>query len=105
MKVKPLFDKVVVESVETEERTQSGFILPSAAQEKQQMAKIVAVGPGGIIDGKEVKMQVKVAQGYQPRLDDNDLNELFTVAGLPLLEPGELEQEVELINIKKEETE
>ena len=51
------------------------------------------------------KMQVKVAQGYQPRLDDNDLNELFTVAGLPLLEPGELEQEVELINIKKEETE
>ena len=51
------------------------------------------------------KMQVKVAQGYQPRLDDNDLNELFVVAGLPLLEPGELEQEVELINIKKEETE
>ena len=51
------------------------------------------------------KMQVRVAQGYQPRLDDNDLNELFTVAGLPLLEPGELEQEVELINIKKEETE
>jgi len=48
------------------------------------------------------KMQVRVAQGYQPRLDDNDLNELFTVAGLPLLEPGELEQEVELINIKKE---
>lgn len=51
------------------------------------------------------KMQVRVAQGYQPRLDDNDLNELFTVAGLPLLEPGELEQEVELINIKKEDKE
>lgn len=60
MKVKPLFDKVVVESVETEERTGSGFILPSASQEKQQMAKIVAVGPGGVIDGKEVEMQVKV---------------------------------------------
>ena len=60
MKVKPLFDKVVVESVETEERTGSGFILPSASQEKQQMAKIVAVGPGGVIDGKEVVMQVKV---------------------------------------------
>ena len=60
MKVKPLFDKVVVESVETEERTQSGFILPSAAQEKQQMAVVVAVGPGGVIDGKEVTMQVKV---------------------------------------------
>ncbi len=59
MKVRPLFDKVVVEILETEERTKSGFILPSAAQEKQQMAKIVAVGPGGIIDGKEVVMQVK----------------------------------------------
>ena len=60
MTVKPLFDKVVVESLETEERTNSGFILPSASQEKQQMAKIIAVGPGGIIDGKEVVMQVKV---------------------------------------------
>lgn len=60
MTVKPLFDKVVVESVEKEEKTKSGFILPSASQEKQQMAKIVAVGPGGIIDGKEVTMQVKV---------------------------------------------
>ena len=60
MKVKPLFDKVVVESIETEEKTKSGFILPSASQEKQQMAKIIAVGPGGIIDGKEIVMQVKV---------------------------------------------
>ena len=60
MKVKPLFDKVVVELVQTEERTGSGFILPTASQEKQQMAKIIAVGPGGIIDGKEIVMQVKV---------------------------------------------
>ncbi len=60
MKVIPLFDKVVVEAVETEERTGSGFILPTASQEKQQMAKIIAVGPGGIIDGKETVMQVKV---------------------------------------------
>ena len=60
MKVKPLFDKVVVESIGTEERTSSGFILPSASQEKQQMAVVVAVGPGGIIDGKEIVMQVKV---------------------------------------------
>ena len=59
MTVKPLFDKVVVESLEKEEKTKSGFILPSASQEKQQMAKIVAVGPGGIIDGKEIVMQVK----------------------------------------------
>ena len=60
MKVKPLFDKVVVESIGTEEKTASGFILPSAAQEKQQMAKIIAVGPGGVVDGKEIVMQVKV---------------------------------------------
>ena len=60
MKVKPLFDKVVVESMEMEEKTQSGFILPTASQEKQQMAKIVAVGPGGVVDGKEIVMQVKV---------------------------------------------
>lgn len=60
MNVKPLFDKVVVQPLETEEKTKSGFILPSASQEKQQMAKIVAVGPGGVIDGKEIVMQVKV---------------------------------------------
>ena len=60
MNVKPLFDKVVVESLEMEEKTQSGFYLPTASQEKQQMAKIVAVGPGGIVDGKEIQMQVKV---------------------------------------------
>ncbi len=60
MKVKPLFDKVVVEAVQTEERTGSGFILPTASQEKQQMAKIIAVGPGGVVDGKEIVMQVKV---------------------------------------------
>ncbi len=60
MNVKPLFDKVVVESLEMEEKTQSGFYLPTASQEKQQMAKIIAVGPGGIVDGKEIEMQVKV---------------------------------------------
>ncbi len=60
MKIKPLFDKVVVEATSKEETTKSGFILPSASQEKQQTAKVVAVGPGGIIDGKEITMQVKV---------------------------------------------
>ena len=60
MKVKPLFDKVVVESLEMAEKTASGLFLPTASQEKQQMAKIVAVGPGGVIDGKEIVMQVKV---------------------------------------------
>ena len=60
MNVKPLFDKVVVESVEKEEKTKSGFILPSSAQEKPQTTRVVAVGPGGMVDGKEVKMVVKV---------------------------------------------
>ena len=60
MTIKPLFDKVVVEATTTEKTTKSGIILTSASQEKQQTAKVVAVGPGGIIDGKEVTMQVKV---------------------------------------------
>ena len=53
MNIKPLFDKVVVESVTVEEKTKSGFYLPSSAQEKPQTCQVVAVGPGGIIDGKE----------------------------------------------------
>ena len=60
MTIKPLFDKVVVEQTSKEETTKTGFILPSASQEKQQTAKVVAVGPGGVMDGKEVTMQVKV---------------------------------------------
>jgi chaperonin GroES len=60
MTIKPLFDKVVVMATSKEETTKSGFILPSASQEKQQTAEVVAVGPGGIIDGKEITMQVKV---------------------------------------------
>lgn len=60
MKIKPLFDKVVVEATSKEEITKTGFYLPSASQEKQQTAKVIAVGPGGIVDGKEITMQVKV---------------------------------------------
>ena len=60
MNIKPLFDKVVIECVTVEEKTKSGFFLPTSAQEKPQTCQVVAVGPGGIIDGKEVKMQVKV---------------------------------------------
>ena len=62
MNIKPLFDKVVIESVTVEEKTKSGFFLPSSAQEKPQTCQVVAVGPGGIIDGKEVKMEVAVGQ-------------------------------------------
>ncbi len=60
MNIKPLFDKVVIESVTIEEKTKSGFYLPSSAQEKPQTCQVVAVGPGGVIDGKEIVMQVKV---------------------------------------------
>lgn len=60
MKLKPLFDKVVIEHLESAEKTASGIVLPGQAQEKPIMAKIVAVGEGGIVDGKEIKMQVKV---------------------------------------------
>ncbi len=60
MTIKPLADRVVVKSVEAEETTKSGIILTSAAQEKPQIAEIVAVGPGGMVDGNEVVMNVKV---------------------------------------------
>ena len=60
MNIKPLADRVVIKMLEAEETTKSGIILTSAAQEKAQVAEIVAVGPGGIVDGKEVKMEVKV---------------------------------------------
>ena len=59
MNIKPLFDKVVVEAVTVEEKTKSGFYLPASAQEKPQTCTVVAVGPGGMVDGKEVKMTVK----------------------------------------------
>ena len=60
MTIKPLADRVVVKLVEVEETTSSGIILAAAAQEKPQIAEVVAVGPGGIVDGKEVVMTVKV---------------------------------------------
>ena len=59
MQVKPLFDKVVIKAIEANETTASGIVLPGAAQEKPQLAEVVAVGPGGTVDGKEVVMQVK----------------------------------------------
>lgn len=60
MTIKPLFDKIVIESVESSEKTASGIVLPGTAQEKPQMARVIAVGPGGLIDGKEVTMQIKI---------------------------------------------
>ena len=60
MTIKPLFDRVVLKATEVEETTQSGFILTSASQEKPQFSEVVAVGPGGMVDGNEVKMYVNV---------------------------------------------
>lgn len=59
MKLKPLADRVVLKMVEAEETTKSGIILTSAAKEKPSVAEVVEVGPGGIVDGNEVKMTVK----------------------------------------------
>ena len=62
MKLVPLSDRVVLKQIEAEETTKSGIVLPGTAQEKPQMAEVVAVGPGGFVDGKEVKMDVQPGQ-------------------------------------------
>ncbi len=80
MTIRPLFDRVVVKSVDSEETTKSGIVLPGAAKEKPQMAEVVAVGPGGNVDGKEITMQVKVGDkviyskyaGNEVKLDGNE---------------------------------
>ncbi|NLJ16195.1 MAG: co-chaperone GroES [Clostridiales bacterium] len=78
MTIKPLADRVVIKMVEAEETTKSGIILTASAKEKPSVAEIVAVGPGGLVDGKEVKMNVKVGDrvliskyaGTEVKLDD-----------------------------------
>lgn len=60
MKIRPLADRVVIKKVEAEEKTASGIVLPGAAKEQPQMAEVVEVGPGGIVDGKEITMELKV---------------------------------------------
>ena len=80
MRIKPLGDKVVVKMVENVEETKSGIILTGTAKEKPQFAEVVAVGPGGDVDGKEVKMHVKVGDkvitskysGTDVKIDDNE---------------------------------
>ena len=62
MKLVPLGDRVVLKQLEAEETTKGGIILTSSAQEKPQEAEVIAVGPGGVVDGKEVTMQVKKGQ-------------------------------------------
>lgn len=60
MRIKPLGDRVLIKKLEAEETTKSGIVLPGTAKEKPQEAEIIAVGPGGFVEGKEVKMEVKV---------------------------------------------
>ncbi len=59
MKIKPLGDRVVIKKVEPEEKTKSGIVLPGSAKEQPQMAEVLEVGPGGIVEGKEITMEVK----------------------------------------------
>ncbi|MGM9598453.1 MAG: co-chaperone GroES [Faecousia sp.] len=80
MKLKPLADRVLLKSVEAEETTASGIILSTANKEKPVISEVVAVGPGGIVDGNEVKMVVKVGDkvvvakyaGTEVKLDDQE---------------------------------
>ena len=62
MKLVPLGDRVVIKALVAEETTKSGIVLPGQAKEKPQQAEVIAVGPGGVVDGKEVKMEVKKGQ-------------------------------------------
>ena len=81
MNVKPLGDRVVIKNVEMEETTKSGIVLPGAAKEKPQLAEVLAVGPGGLVDGKEIKMYVEVGQkviyskyaGTEVKIDGQEL--------------------------------
>lgn len=62
MRIKPLGDRVVIKMLETEETTKSGIVLPGTAKEKPQVAEVVAVGPGGVVEGKEITMHVKAGE-------------------------------------------
>ena len=80
MKLVPLGDRVVLKQLEAEETTKSGIVLPGQDKEKTQQAEVIAVGPGGVVDGKEVTMQVKVGDkviyskysGNEVKLEDTE---------------------------------
>jgi chaperonin GroES len=80
MRIKPLGDRVVIKMLESEETTKSGIVLPGSAKEKPQVAEVVAVGPGTVVEGKEVKMEVKVGDkvlmskyaGTEVKFDDQE---------------------------------
>ena len=78
MKLVPLGDRVVLKQLEAEQTTKSGIVLPGQEKEKPQQAEVIAVGPGGVVDGKEIKMEVKAGDkviyskyaGTEVKLDD-----------------------------------
>ena len=84
MNIKPLADRVVIKMVEAEETTKSGIILAGSAKEKPQVAEVVAVGPGGVVDGKEIKMELKVGDrvlmskyaGTEVKIDNQEYTSL-----------------------------
>lgn len=81
MKLKPLTDRVVIKMLEAEEKTEFGLLLTSSAKEKPQVAEVLAVGPGGMVDGEKVEMQVKVGDkvitskysGTEVKIDGEEL--------------------------------
>lgn len=94
MKIKPLFDRIVIKAVETQEKTASGLYLTASSQEKPQVAEVIAVGPGGTIDGKEIVMQIKVGDkilynkyaGSDFKLDDEEVTILKQSDVLAIIE-------------------
>lgn len=80
MNIKPLGDRVLIKNLEAEETTKGGIVLPGSAKEKPQMAEVLAVGPGGVVDGKEIKMELTVGQkviyskyaGTEVKFDGNE---------------------------------
>ncbi len=85
MKLKPLADRVVLKPIEAEETTASGIVIPGKEKEKPQQAEIIAVGPGGVVDGKEVKMEVTAGQKViyskyaGTEIEDEDKNKVIIV--------------------------
>mgnify|MGYP002514295072 CR=1 FL=1 len=82
MTIKPLADRVVIKAVEAEETTKTGIILPGSAQEKPQVSEVVAVGPGGLVDGNQIVMTLKPGDKVIVRVDrSGDIIDIEVVMG------------------------
>ena len=87
MTLKPLADRVILKAMEAQETTKGGIILTASAKEKPEMAEVVAVGPGGVVDGKEVVMTVKVGDkvltskysGTEVKVDGEEYNDILAI--------------------------